>query len=77
MRSPLSAIIRYSEELRTSRVDNLTAEQRAGIAQINADAVELLELAVRRLDAVMQGPVADDPGGAQNPASAARPAPRG
>ena len=77
MRSPLSAIIRYSEELRTSRVDNLTAEQRAGIVQINADAVELLELAVRRLDAVMQGPVADDPGGAQSPASAARPAPRG
>ena len=77
IRSPLSAIIRYSEALRMGRVRNLTPAQRAGIAQINADAVELLELAVRRLDAVMQGPVADDPGGAQNPASAARPAPRG
>ena len=54
MRSPLSAIIRYSEELRTSRVDNLTAEQRAGIAQINADAVELLELTVQRLAAAVR-----------------------
>jgi len=77
IRSPLSAIIRYSEALRMGRVHNLTPAQRAGIAQINADAVELLELAVRRLDAVMQGPVAGDPGGAQSPASAARPAPRG
>ena len=54
MRSPLSAIIRYSEELRTSRVDNLTAEQRAGIAQISANAVELLELKVQRLAAVVR-----------------------
>src|SRR5207244_13170106 len=51
IRSPLSAIIRYSEALRMGRVHNLTPAQRAGIAQINADAVELLELAVRRLDA--------------------------
>src|SRR5207249_11932760 len=40
IRSPLSAIIRYSEALRTDHMSNLTAAQRAGIAQINADAVE-------------------------------------
>src|SRR5439155_825208 len=39
IRSPLSAIIRYSEALRMGRVHNLTPAQRAGIAQINADAV--------------------------------------
>ena len=61
MRSPLSAIIRYSEELRTSRVDNLTAEQRAGIAQINADAVELLELTVQRLAAVVRETTPETP----------------
>ena len=61
MRSPLSAIIRYSEELRTSRVDNLTAEQRAGIAQINADAVELLELTVQRLAAVVRETTPENP----------------
>src|SRR5437879_10084248 len=36
IRSPLSAIIRYSEALRTDRMNNLTAAQQAGIAQINA-----------------------------------------
>ncbi len=78
IRSPLSAIIRYSEALRTDRMNNLTAAQRAGIAQINADAVELLELTVQRLAAVVgETPTVEDRGAAQQPASGrgARPAP--
>jgi hypothetical protein len=66
MRSPLSAIIRYSEELRTSRVDNLTAEQRAGILQINAESVELLELTVQRLAAVVRETSAVKPASRQD-----------
>ena len=78
IRSPLSAIIRYSEALRTDRMNNLTAAQQAGIAQINADAVELLELTVQRLAAVVgETPTVEDRGAAQQPASGrgARPAP--
>src|SRR5437867_9408836 len=78
IRSPLSAIIRYSEALRTDRMNNLTAAQRAGIAQINQDAVELLELTVQRLAAVVrETPTVEDCGAAQKPASGrgARPAP--
>jgi len=59
-------------------MNNLTAAQRAGIAQINADAVELLELTVQRLAAVVrEAPTVDDRGAAQKPAigRGARPAP--
>ena len=61
IRSPLSAIIRYSEALRTDHMSNLTAAQRAGIAQINADAVELLELTVQRLAAVVRETTPETP----------------
>src|SRR5207249_11240707 len=61
IRSPLSAIIRFSEALRTDHMNNLTAAQRAGIAQINADAVELLELTVQRLAAVVRETTPETP----------------
>jgi len=59
-------------------MNNLTAAQQAGIAQINADAVELLELTVQRLAAVVgETPTVEDRGAAQQPTSGrgARPAP--
>jgi signal transduction histidine kinase len=49
LRTPLSLILRYSEALRADRLPNLTAEQREQITKINAEAVELLGLIVRRL----------------------------
>ncbi len=55
MRTPLATIVRYSESLRADRLRNLTAEQREGIAKINGQAVELLELIVRRLLDIVDG----------------------
>ena len=54
MRTPLSGILHYAEVLRSERVSNLTAEQRAGLAEINAQAIELLELIVSRLAGVLE-----------------------
>lgn len=53
LRTPLSGILHYAEVLRSERVSNLTTEQRAGLAEINAQAIELLELIVTRLAGVL------------------------
>jgi len=49
LRSPLGMIMRYSEVLRGERESNLTPQQREGIARINQEAVQVLEVIVRRL----------------------------
>src|SRR6266702_936722 len=68
------ARLRASEALRTDHMSNLTAAQRAGIAQINADAVELLELTVQRLAAVVRETTPENPASRAG-ATARRPRP--
>ena len=53
LRAPLSVIIRYGEMLRADRLGNLTPGQREGISEINLQAVQLLELIVRRMADVL------------------------
>ncbi len=72
MRTPLSGILHYAEVLRSERVSNLTAEQRAGLAEINAQAIELLELIVSRLANVLDA----KPATAPEPATIPPPEPR-
>jgi len=55
IRSPLSFIVRYSETLGADRLQNLTIAQRKAVGEINVQAVELLELVVRRLLEVVGG----------------------
>jgi signal transduction histidine kinase len=71
MRTPLSGILHYAEVLRSDRVSNLTSEQRAGLAEINAQAIELLELIVSRLAGVLD----PKPAAAPEPATIPEPAP--
>jgi signal transduction histidine kinase len=55
VRTPLSMIVRYSEMLRAERTADLTPAQRENLAEINRQAVDLLELIVGRLVAVVDG----------------------
>jgi signal transduction histidine kinase len=55
VRTPLSLIVRYSEMLRSERTSDLTPAQRENLEEINRQAVELLELIVARLVAVVDG----------------------
>jgi signal transduction histidine kinase len=61
MRTPLSGIIHYAEVLRSDRVSNLTPEQHAVLAEINSQAIQMLELIVSRLAGVLGGKPADRP----------------